>query len=160
MGGHPQSFSPRNASDSAGATREQVLGESTSNSPMVEASSVAGLENTNPSKPIEINSDILGDVPIFQEVDNMDRERRDYVQDENSIRMEQVSAFQDDDVEQPPGLEINEVATGKPIDVVIGSDCSRLNQEEGQAVANNLKPKSTWTRINRMDFGLGGLSKA
>ena len=75
MGGHPQSFSPRNASDSAGATREQVLGESTSNSPMVEASSVAGLENTNPSKPIEINSDILGDVPIFQEVDNVDRDR-------------------------------------------------------------------------------------
>ena len=23
-----------------------------------------------------------------------------------------------------------------------------------------LKPKSTWTRFNRMDFGLGGLSKA
>ena len=22
------------------------------------------------------------------------------------------------------------------------------------------KPKSTWTRINRMDFGLGGISKA
>ena len=27
-------------------------------------------------------------------------------------------------------------------------------------MANNLKPKSIWTRINRMDFGHGGLSKA
>ena len=24
----------------------------------------------------------------------------------------------------------------------------------------SVKPKSTWTRFNRMDFGLGGLSKA
>ena len=25
---------------------------------------------------------------------------------------------------------------------------------------SNSKPKGTWTRINRMDFGLGGLTKA
>ena len=108
-----------------------MLGESTSNSSMVEASSTARLENTNPSKPIKIDSKILRDMPIFQEGDNVDRERKDYVQDKNSIRMTPGSAFQDDDVEQPSGLEFNEVITGKPADEVIGSDCSILNQEEG-----------------------------
>ena len=52
------------------------------------------------------------------------------------------------------------MATGKLADEVSGPACNRLNEEEGQVTANNLKPKSTWTRINRMDFGLGGLSKA
>ena len=42
-----------------------MLGESTSNSLREVASPVAGLENTNPSKPIEICSEILGGVPIF-----------------------------------------------------------------------------------------------
>uniref|UniRef100_A0A7N2R465 DUF4220 domain-containing protein n=1 Tax=Quercus lobata TaxID=97700 RepID=A0A7N2R465_QUELO len=32
--------------------------------------------------------------------------------------------------------------------------------EWDKARSSNLKPKSTWTRINRMDFRLGGLSKA
>ena len=46
-------------------------------------------------------------------------------------------------MEQPAGLELNEVEMGKPTDEVSGSACNRLNQEEGPAVANNLKPKST-----------------
>ena len=52
------------------------------------------------------------------------------------------------------------MATVKLADEVSGPACNRLNEEEGQVTANNLKPKSTWTRINRMDFGHGGLSKA
>jgi len=59
-------------------------------------------------------------------------------------------------VEQPSGLELNDVAMGKPAEEVIGSECSRLNQEEGKVVSNNLKPKSTWTRINQMDMVLKG----
>ena len=42
IGRRPRSFSPRNVSDSAGAPREQVLRESTSNCPMVEASPAVG----------------------------------------------------------------------------------------------------------------------
>lgn len=42
----------------------------------------------------------------------------------------------------------------------MGSDYSSLDQEVGKVGFINLKPKSTWTTINRMDFGLGGLSKA
>ena len=53
MGRRPQSFSPRNTSDSVGAVKEQVSRESTSHSPMVEASSAVGLESTNPSKLIK-----------------------------------------------------------------------------------------------------------
>ena len=69
-------------------------------------------------------------------------------------------AFQENDVEQPFGLDLNDVAMGKLAEEMIGSKYSRLNQEEGKAVPNNLKPKSTWTKINRMDFGLERLSKA
>ena len=76
-----------------------MLGESTSNSLREVASPVAGLENTNPSKPIEICSEILGGVPIFQEDDNMDNVRHDYVQDENSSRKALGSVMQDNDVE-------------------------------------------------------------
>jgi len=86
MGGCPRSFSQRNTSDIAGAAREQVLGESTGNSPRVVASPAAGSENTNPSMLIEICYKIFGGVPIFQEDDNVDKERHDYVQDENSSR--------------------------------------------------------------------------
>ena len=99
MGGCLQSFSRRNTSDSVGAAREQVLGESTSNSLREVASPVTGLENTNPSKPIEICSEILGGVPIFQEDDNVDNVRHDYVQDENSSRKAPGSVTQDNDVE-------------------------------------------------------------
>ena len=90
----------------------------------------------------------------------MDREGKAYVQGENSIRMTTGPDFQDDDVEQPSGLELIDVAKGKPTEGGIGSECSRLDQEEGKAVSNNLKPKFTWTRIIRMDFWLGRLSKA
>jgi len=39
-------------------------------------------------------------------------------------------------------------------------DSSGLDQRLEKDGPSSLKPKSTWTRFNRMDFGLGGLSKA
>ena len=70
--------------------------------------------------------------------------------------MAPVSAFQDDDVEQPPRLELNEVATGKPTDVVIKSDCSRLNQEEGRLWLTIQSPNPLGPRLTEWILGLEG----
>ena len=48
MGGCPRSFSQRNTSDIAGVAREQVLGESTGNSPRVVASLAMGFREHKP----------------------------------------------------------------------------------------------------------------
>lgn len=79
MRGHPRSFSPRNTGASAGAVREQRFEESTSNNPREMVSLVAGLETTNPSRAVEIDSVILGAAPIFHEVDNVEKESHAYV---------------------------------------------------------------------------------
>ena len=84
MGGQPRSFSPRKTGASAGAAREQQFGKSTCNSPREMVSLVAGLETTNPSRPVEIDSIILGAAPIFQGVDNVEKENHAYVQHEDS----------------------------------------------------------------------------
>ena len=63
-------------------------------------------------------------------------------------------------VDQPTGLGLFDVATGGLVDDITGPVCNNLGIEGGQAVTHMLKPKSIWTRFNRMDFGLGGLSKA
>ena len=52
------------------------------------------------------------------------------------------------------------MAAGGLVDNITGPVCNNLGIEGGQVVTHILKPKSTWTRFNRMDFGLGGLSKA
>ena len=70
--------------------------------------------------------------------------------------MEQIREM----IVQPSGLELNDVAKGKPTEGVLESECSRMDQGVDKAMSSNLKPKSTWTRINRMDFGLGGLSRS
>ena len=49
------------------------------------------------------------------------------------------------------------------VDVVIqtqgqGLDVSSLSPR--MSGPTNVKPKGSWTRVNRMDFGLGGVSKA
>lgn len=160
IGGRPRSFSPRNTDASVGVAREQGFEESTSHCPREMASLAAGLETTNPSRPVEMDSVLLGAAPIFQDVNNVDKESQAYVQHENYSGQIPVSALQDNVVEQPAGLDLVDVATSELVDEVSGSDCHRLNNKEDQAVATILKPKSTWTRINRMDFGLGGLSKA
>ena len=49
------------------------------------------------------------------------------------------------------------------VDVMIqtqGQELDMSSLSPGMSGPNNFKPKSTWTRINRMDFGLGGFSKA
>ena len=52
------------------------------------------------------------------------------------------------------------MTTGKSEERVLGVDSSGLDYGMDKAGPNNLKPKSTWTRFNQMDFGFGGLSKA
>ena len=71
-----------------------------------------------------------------------------------------VSALQNNVVDQPAGLGLFDVAAGGLVDNITGPICNNLGIEGGQAVTHMLKPKSTWTRFNRMDFGLEGLSKA
>ena len=61
---------------------------------------------------------------------------------------------------QPTGLDLFEVATSKIEEGVLGVDSNGLDQRLEKAGPSSLKPKSTWTKFNRMDFGLGGLSKA
>nr|POE71559.1 hypothetical protein CFP56_12786 [Quercus suber] len=61
---------------------------------------------------------------------------------------------------QPAGVDLIEVATGKNKEEVLGVEASGLDQRLEKVGPSSVKPKSTWTRFNRMDFGLGGLSKA
>ncbi|KAK7824791.1 hypothetical protein CFP56_034033 [Quercus suber] len=72
MGGHPRSFSTRSSYDSDEAAKEHMFGESTNHSPMQETFTAAGLERANPSKRDEVDSVILGGLPIIQEGDNVD----------------------------------------------------------------------------------------
>lgn len=112
-----------------------------------------GLESTNPSKMIEVGSEILGDLPIFQEGDNVDREGKSYVQEGNSPRMVTGSDFKGADVEQtremivqPFGSEVNDVAKGRPAEGVLGSECSRMDQGVDKVVFSNLSPSSLGRR--------------
>ena len=63
-------------------------------------------------------------------------------------------------VDQPARLGLFDVAAGGLVDNITGPICNNLGIEGGQAVTHMLKPKSTWTRFNRMDFRRVGLSKA
>ena len=90
----------------------------------------------------------------------MEKENHGYVQHEDSSGQLPDSALQNNRVEQPAGLDSVNVTACGLVDESSGPIYNNLKTEEGQAVTSSLKPKSTWTRINRMDFGLGGLSKA
>ena len=79
---------------------------------------------------------------------------------EVSIGLVPDSALQNNVVDQPAGLGLFDVAAGGLVDNITRPVCNNLGIEGGQTVTHILKPKSTWTRFNRMDFGLGGLSKA
>ena len=159
-GGRPRSFSPRNTDTSTGAAREQGFEESTSNGPREMASPAADLETTNPSRSVEMDSIILGVVSLFQDVNDVDKESFAYMQHENCSGQIPDSVLKDNAVEQPASLELIDVATGELVTEVNGLDCHGVNNKKNQVVASVLKPKSTWIRINRMDFGLGGLSRA
>ena len=109
--------------------------ESTNYSLMQKTSSAAGLESTNPSKPTEVGSKILGDLPIFQEGDNVDREGKSYIQEGNSPRMVTGPDFKGVNMEQmremivqPSRLELNDGAKCKPAERVLGSEYSRMDQ--------------------------------
>nr|POF27313.1 hypothetical protein CFP56_25569 [Quercus suber] len=131
MGGHPRSFSPRNTGASAGAAREQRFEESTSNNPREMVSLAAGLENTNPSRAVEIDSVILGAAPIFHEVDNVEKESHAYVQHKDSSGQIPDLALQNNMVEQSTRLESFDVAMGGLVDEVSGPVCNRLKKRRG-----------------------------
>ena len=90
----------------------------------------------------------------------MERESNAYVQHEISTGLVLDSALQNNVVDQPARLGLLDVVVGGLVDNITRPVCNNLGIEGGQAVTHILKPKSIWTRFNRMDFGLGGLSKA
>ena len=90
----------------------------------------------------------------------MERESNAYMQHEVSTGLVPDSTLQNNVVDQPARLGLFDVVAGGLVDNITGPICNNLGIEGRQAVSHMLKPKSTWTRFNRMDFGLGGLSKA
>ena len=58
------------------------------------------------------------------------------------------------------GVDLIEVAASKNKEEVLRVEASGLDQRLEMFGPSFVKPKSIWTRFNRMDFGLGGLSKA
>nr|POE54708.1 hypothetical protein CFP56_27785 [Quercus suber] len=134
---------------------------------MQETFPTAGAEGTNPSKQVEGESENLGKLPSFQEGVNVELGGSEDVQNENTLQLVLGSVCEGTDVEQmrgvtgqPTGVELIEVATGKNKEEVLGVETSGLDQRLEMVAPSFVKPKSTWTRFNRMDFGLGGLSKA
>ena len=90
----------------------------------------------------------------------MERESNAYMQHEVSTGLVPDSTLQNNVVDQPARLGLFDVVAGGLVDNITGPICNNLGIEGGQAVTHMLKPKSTWTRFNRMDFRLVGLSKA
>nr|POE91917.1 hypothetical protein CFP56_28030 [Quercus suber] len=119
-----------------------MFGESRNYSPMQETFLAAGAEGTNPSKQVEVKAENLGRLPIFQEGVNMELGGTKDVQEENSLQLVSGPICEGTDVEQ-----MREVM-------------GQLDQRLEKVGPSFIKPKSTWTRFNRMDFGLGRLSKA
>ena len=124
------------------------------------------MEDTNPSKQVEVESENLGELPIFQEDANVELGKTDDVKDGNSLQLVSL-VCEGIDVElmrevmgQPAGVDFIKVATSKTKEDEFGVEANRLDQRVEMAGLGSIKPKSIWTRFNRMDFGLGGLSKA
>ena len=166
LGGRSRSFPSRNTYGSAGPAKEQPSDESRNYSPVQGTFPVAGVEDTNPSKQ-EVESENLGELPIFQEEANVELGGTDDMQEGCSLQLVPSPVCEDTDVDlarevtgQPAGIDCMEVATGKNKEAGLGVEASGLDQRLELAGPSSVKPKSTWTKFNRMDFGLGGLSKA
>nr|POE52802.1 hypothetical protein CFP56_68712 [Quercus suber] len=141
--------------------------ESTNYSPMQETFPAVGAEGTNSSKQVEVESENLGKLPIFQEGVKVELGGTEDVQEENSLQLVSGPVCKGTNVEQmrevtgqPTGVDLIKVATGKNKEEVLGVEASGLDKRLEKIGPSSVKPKSTWTRFNRMDFGLGGLSKA
>ncbi|KAL0007845.1 hypothetical protein SO802_009347 [Lithocarpus litseifolius] len=167
LGGRQRSSLPRNTFGNAGAAKEQMSGESTQDSPMQGIFPMAGEKGTSPSKQAEVESESLGELPTFQEEVNVELGGTNDMQNRDSLRLVSGPTCVGLDVEQmrevtgqPAGVDLIEVATGKNKKEVHGVDAEGLDQRVEMVGPSSVKPKSTWTRFNRMDFGLGGLSKA
>lgn len=132
------------------------------------------MRKNSPGNPSSFNVDdpvILGTTPEFKQTDNVDNKCNDNAQGVNAITMvtgpntqqnlwagNEVNAIMMDDSITPitDGLKVN----------------SNLNTTEGNvpepdpSISPNVigptlsKPKTTWIRINMMDFGLSWLSRA
>nr|POE61715.1 hypothetical protein CFP56_54827 [Quercus suber] len=110
--------------------------ESTNYSMMQETFSAAGAEGTNPSKQVEVESENLGRLPIFQEDLNMEVGGTEDVQKKkkkNSLQLVSSPVYEGIDVEQmvgvtrpPTGVDLIEVATGKNQEEVFGVEASGL----------------------------------
>ena len=160
LGGHPYSFPSRNTYGIAGPVKEQTSEESTNYSAVQGTFPIAGVEDTNPSKQ-EVESKNLGELPIFQEETNVELGGTDDVWEGHSLQLVPSLVCEDTDVDlmrevtgPPAGVDCMEMATGKTKEDGFGVEASGLDQRLKLVGPNSIKPKSTWTRFNRMDFGL------
>ena len=87
----------------------------------------------------------------------------------NNAKMAMGQEFQENNVEQKGDnaimiAELQSIASKVLKDKLCGGyiyqELGNMNQDSGMDGSSLKKPKSTWTRINQMDFGLGGISKA
>ena len=113
LGGCPRSFLSRNNYGSVGATKEQTSGESTNYSPVQGTFPVASVEDTNPSKQVEVESENLRELPTFQEDANVEVGRTDDVQDGNSLQLVLDPVCEGTDV------ELMRVVTGQLVGVIL-----------------------------------------
>ena len=112
----------------------------------------------NPSNDEEGQSIFSGTTPQVQERDREDLAHANYVVSCIADVHKSVSDLKEILVQKeyrlPSGLD------GKAsVSHVMGLSGSVAIKEVSTARLNAIKPKSSWTRFNRMDFGLGGLQK-
>nr|POF19143.1 hypothetical protein CFP56_60537 [Quercus suber] len=77
-----------------------MSGESTNYSPMQETFPTVGAKGTNPSKQVEVESENLGKLPIFQEGVNVELGGIEDVQNEKSLKMVSGPVCEGTDVEK------------------------------------------------------------
>ena len=112
----------------------------------------------NPRIDEEGQSEFSGTMPQVQEREREDLAYADYVVTCPTDVHKSVSELMEISVQK--GDELSSGLDGKAsVSHVMGLSASGEIKEVPPAGPNAIKPKSSWTRFNRMDFGLGGLQK-
>ena len=176
MGGRPRPLPSKNAGSRT--DRDQISGDLKNDrfSPVGNLHGetvVEGMRNGNLSTMEEGESDNHGFQPQFRQLDNADSACARDVAEENLRNMPTGQLLPDSNSVQRRNIVLgtaglhtvaNEGLTDKSGGVDFGQEIGAMDQgldhRMDKAGPSSLKPKSTWTKFNRMDFGLGGLSKA
>ena len=122
------------------------------------AENIGGIEGENIDKPVPI---VVEKITVNSHVDRMARQDKFPVNKPSEL--ESISEF-----EQCMGTdegEIHDISTPKFVENINVNSNARLVETEsnmlvsGPSELKQTKQKSTWTRIMRMDYGLGGLPR-